>query len=112
MNTKIIFGVFSAMVLMAGCGTVARSSGAMQVGPDTYRIMARASMASQAESQKMAFGEANLYCTSLSKKMVTTNTRSTEFDGFELTFRCLRDGDPDLVRPILQKAPDTVIQVK
>ena len=82
---------------LAGCGTVARSSGAMQIGPDTYRIMARASMANQMESQKMAFGEANGYCSSVGKKMVTTNTKSTEFDGYEVTFRCLKDGDPDLV---------------
>ena len=97
---------------LAGCGTVARSSGAMQIGPDTYRIMARASMANEVESQKMAFGEANQYCASLGRKMMTTNTKSTEFSGYEVTFRCLKDGDPELVRPVLQKAPDTVIQVK
>ncbi len=108
---KKIF-VLTMIAALAGCGAVAKSSGAMQVGPDTYRIMARASMANQAESQRMAFGEANGYCSSLGKKMVTTNTRSTEYDGYEVTFRCLKDGDPDLVRPVLQKAPDTVIQVK
>lgn len=108
---KNIF-VLTLIAALAGCGAVARSSGPMSIGPDTYRIMARASLASQAESQKMAFGEANGYCSSLGKKMVTTNTRSTESDGYEVTFRCLKDGDPDLVRPVLQKAPDTVIQVK
>ena len=104
--------IFTLIAWLAGCGTVARSSGAMQIGPDTYRIMARAPMASQAGSQKMAFGEANEYCTSLGKKMVTTNTKSSELDGYEVTFRCLKDGDPDLVRPMLQRSPDTVIQVK
>ena len=102
----------AVIVVLTGCGTVPRSSGAMQIGPDTYRIMARASMASQVESQKMAFSEANGHCSSLGKKMVTTNTKSTELEGYEVTFRCLKDGDPDLVRPVLQKAPDTVIQVK
>ena len=101
-----------ATVLVSGCGTVARSSGAMQVGPDTFRVMARASLGSKLESQKMAFGEANSYCGSIGRKMVTTNTQSTEYDGFSVTFRCLKDGDPDLVRPTLQKEPDTVIQLK
>ena len=101
-----------AIALLAGCGTVARSSGAMQIGPDTYRIMARAPMGNQLGSQQMAFSEANGFCTTMGKKMVTTNTKSTELEGYEVTFRCLRDGDPDLVRPILQKAPDTVIQVR
>jgi uncharacterized protein YceK len=102
----------SCIAVLAGCGTVARSSGPLQVGPDTYRIMARASVGNQVDSQKMAFSEANSHCTSLARKMVTTNTRSTQYDGYEVTFRCLKDGDPDLVRPMLQKAPDTVIQVK
>ncbi len=108
---KTIIAVAS-IAMLAGCGTVAKSTGAMQVGPDTYRIMARASVGNQMESQKMAFSEANSHCSSLGRKMVTTNTRSTQYEGYELTFRCLKDGDPDLVRPVMQKAPDTVIQVK
>ena len=100
------------LTFLEGCGAVARSSGAMQIGPDTYRIMARASMANQLGSQQMAFSEANMFCNSHGKKMVTTNTKSTELEGYEVTFRCLKDGDPDLIRPSLQRAPDTVIQVK
>lgn len=107
-----MFVTISALTFLGGCGTVARSSGAMQIGPDTYRIMARASMANQLGSQQMAFSEANVFCNSQGKKMVTTNTRSTELDGYEVTFRCLKDGDPDLIRPSLQRSPDTVIQVK
>jgi hypothetical protein len=109
---KFLLITISTLALLGGCGTVARSSGAMQIGPDTYRIMARASMANQMGSQQMAFSEANVFCNSQNKKMVTTNTKSTELEGYEVTFRCLKDGDPDLVRPILQRAPDTVIQVK
>ena len=111
MKTRM-FITISALTFLGGCGTVARSSGAMQIGPDTYRIMARASMANQLESQQMAFSEANVFCNSRSKKMVTTNTRSIESEGYEVTFRCLNDGDRDLVRPNLQRAPDTVIEVK
>ncbi len=111
MNKRLIGGI-CILTLLGGCGTVARSSGAMQIGPDTYRIMARAPMANQLGSQQMAFSEANGFCNTMGKKMVTTNTKSTELEGYEVTFRCLKDGDPDLVRPTLQKAPDTVIQVR
>ncbi len=100
------------MTTLSGCGTVSKSSGAMQIGPDTYRIIARASMANQLDSQKMAFAEANGFCLSLAKKMVTTNTKSNDLEGYEVTFRCLNDGDSDLVRPIMQRTPDTVIQVR
>jgi hypothetical protein len=111
MNNILLISI-SALALLGGCGTVAKSSGAMQVGPDTYRIMARAPMGNELGSQQMAFSEANGFCTAMGKKMVTTNTKSTQLQGYEVTFRCLRDGDPDLVRPTLQKAPDTVIQVR
>ena len=98
------------MAALAGCA--GQSSGAMQIGPDTYRIIAHGMSPELGKSQKMAFGEANQYCFSLGKKMVTTNTRSTKNNSYEVTFRCLNDGDPDLVRPMLQREPDTLIQVK
>jgi hypothetical protein len=107
---KKIFAV-TFMVALVGCAG-GRTSGAMQIGPDTYRIVAAAMGADEVMSQKRAFGEANQYCSSLGRKMVTTNTRSGGTNGYAVTFRCLNEGDPDLVRPILQREPDTLIQVK
>ena len=100
------------IITIVGCGTRERSTGAMQVGPDTFRILAEVGIGDLGRSQKKAFSEANAYCASLGKKMVTTNTKGSQYDGYEVTFRCLKDGDPDLIRPDLQKSPDTVIQVK
>lgn len=98
---------------LGACGTVPRSSGAMQLGPDTYRISARASMGNSTESQKMALLEAKEYCISMKREMVVIATDlDKNFGPFEVTFRCLNAGDPDLVRPTLEKAPDTVIRVK
>lgn len=57
--------IISACALVAGCGTVAKSSGALPVGPDTYRLSARAPLGNMIESQKMAFTEANSHCASL-----------------------------------------------
>lgn len=101
-----------SIATLTGCGTVSKTSGAMQVGPDTFQIMARAPVGNQVESQKMAFSEANAHCAAMNKKLMTTNTRSSKHDGFQVTFRCLKDGDPDLYRPNLQKPADTVIEVR
>jgi len=98
--------------LLTACGTVPSSSGAMQIGPDTYRIIARAPLAKATESQRMAFSEGNSFCSSLGKKLTTTATRDAGNSGFEITFRCLKDGDPDLVRPTLERTPDTIIKIK
>lgn len=98
-------------LVLQGCGTVAKSSGVLQIGPDTYRVMARASIGNLIESQKMAFKEANDHCARLVRRLMTIGTLSTEYQGYELTFRCLAEGDPELNRPTLHKAPDTVIQV-
>ncbi len=107
------FAIAALTALVAGCGTVARSSGAMPIGPDTFKLTARAAMGSMVESQKMAFSEANTHCQSLGKNLLTTATSSNGDRGtYEVTFRCLNAGDPDLVRPNLQRAPDTVIQTR
>ncbi len=99
-------------IVLTACGTVPRSSGAMQLGPDTYRISARASMANKMESQKMAFSESRAYCLSLKREMVVIATDYEETGPYEVTFRCLLAGDVDLVRPTLEKTPNTVIQLK
>ena len=96
---------------LAGCGTVAKSSGVLQIGPDTYRVMARASVGDRIESQKMAFNEASDHCARQVRRLMTIGTLSTQYQGYELTFRCLAEGDPELNRPTLHKTPDTVIQI-
>jgi hypothetical protein len=105
--------VLACLVVLAGCGTVPKSTGALPVGPDTYRIMARAPMGNSLESQKMAFSEAASYCEGLGRRVLVTSTLDPrDMTGYEITFRCLKEGDPDLVRPNLQRSPDTVIQVR
>lgn len=108
-------GIVLFAAMLAGCGTVARSTGVMNLGPDTYRVAARASMGSVGESQRMALSEAEAHCRSMQREFVVTGTRVLQSPGggpFEVTFRCLRAGDPDLRRPDLERAPDTVIQVR
>lgn len=114
-KTGLFVGGAMALALLSGCGTVARSTGAMQLGPDTYRIAVRAPLGSVAESQRMALTEAKAYCAGLSSELLVVSTRRLEDLGggpFEATFRCLKSGDAELQRPNLQKPPDTVIQIK
>lgn len=108
---RLVIALVVAAAVMSGCGTVARSSGAMQVGPDTYKLTARAPMGVMIDSQKMAFTEANAHCASMAKQLMTTATSASSARGtYEVTYRCLNAGDPDLARPNLIRTPDVLIE--
>jgi hypothetical protein len=109
MKFKIIL-LTVLLCLIASCGLVPRSSGPMNIGPDTWKIMARASVGSLIESQRMAMDEGLAHCAALGKKFLVIGT--SRVASFEVTYRCLFEGDPELLRPTLEKAPDTVIQVR
>jgi hypothetical protein len=64
------------------------------------------------ENQKAAFKEAGDHCASLGREMMAISTYTKEYEPFEVTYRCLKSDDPELKRPTLERAPDTVIQVK
>lgn len=108
------FFVFSALVL-AGCGTVPSSSGVMQLGPDTYRVAARGPMGAVQKSQQLAFEESNRHCKTLGRAMMVIGTRQIVANGggpYEVTYRCLLVGDPELTRPNLEPVPDVTVRVK
>jgi hypothetical protein len=114
-----VFGLFAVAIvaasLLAGCGAMSRSSGVMQLGPDTYRVSAGAPMGDVSQSQKAAFTEAQGHCTAGGKQLMTVGTRRLAGPGggsYEVTFRCLASGDPDLQRPNMQPAPTSIIQIK
>jgi hypothetical protein len=113
MSKRLISLPLIAAVLSA-CGTASTSSGPMGVGPETWRIAARDGMKGAAGGQRMALSEANVHCQGMSRQILVTGTRELDppYGSYEVTYRCLKDGDIDLVRPNLQRAPDTVIQVK
>jgi hypothetical protein len=86
----------------------------MSIGPDTWRIAAKDGMKGAAGGQRMALTEANAHCQGMQSQILVTATeqRDPPYGAFEITYRCLKSGDADLVRPNLMKAPDTVIQIK
>lgn len=107
------FWVFEVAIVLQGCGTIPSSTGVMQLGPETYRVSARASLGNAVASQKMALGEAKRHCDSLQRQTIVIRMDYDAGNGpYEVTFRCLLPGDPELVRPNLEKSPDTVIQVR
>ena len=100
MNKSFLCLVLAA-ASVAGC---ASSSGALSLGPDTYRISAsRHNMAGGAPSAESdALTQAQAHCKSLGRELLVVNT-TVGFDRphytFMATFRCLKQGDPALVRP-------------
>jgi len=70
-------------------------------------------MGSESESQKMAVMEGQQHCKSIGREFMVVGTKVLkDYGGYEVTFRCLTANDPELRRPNLEKAPDTVIRVR
>ena len=98
-------------ILSFGCGLRTYSSGVLPMGPDTYSISADDLNVSTAK--RSALSQAEAHCSSLKKVILVTNANAAA-DGprtvYDVTFRCLNPGDPELVRPTYDQAPDVTIE--
>ena len=104
---KILGGVIIVLIV-AGCAT--KSSGVLQLGPDTYSVIVEVNHSTAPlDARKAALSEAKVFCVGVGKELLVTNTRRPSSD-VEVVFRCLNKGDPELVRPVYRDAPDTVIE--
>jgi len=78
------------------------SSGVLPLGPDTYLVSVRASVArgGEPEATRMAFEEAQRHCTGKGREFLFTDLGSGPShlaDGtVDLMFQCLQHGDPAL----------------
>lgn len=106
-------GVGLAGLLLSGCGT----SSVLQLGPDTYRVSAVAPpiAGGVAAAEEAALGAAQRYCASLRREVLvqTLGTAPARLGGqarSSVNFRCLAAGDPELRRPVLEPAPDVVVE--
>lgn len=112
MNKLIIY--FPLMLFaVSGC---TQSTGVLKMGPDTFSISS-SSIVGILEAKKKAINEANQHCASLDREIFISNTSFKPADHFadstaDVTFYCLSKGDPDLVRPVYQAAPDVIIKNK
>lgn len=106
----------SSLVFLAGCAT---SSGVMQLGPDTYTISTHASVVrgGAAGAKRMALEEASRHCASMGKEILVMNTgvyasNYGKGSDADLTYQCLKSGDPELGRPTYRHSPSVVIETR
>ena len=113
MRAVSVIPVALAALLLTGCVT---SHGEPQtVGPDTFMLSERAM--GQDEAQGAALVDAGQYCARAGKQFILVSTQTQHFGepgsighaSSVVTFRCLRAGDPGLVRPNLRPTPNVVI---
>ena len=101
-----------AVVCLAACST-----GVVPAGPDTYIVSQKvSSFGSTGGGKAAAYREANAWCAKRGLVMVpisvdTREARPGQMGTAELTFRALRPGDPEIVRPTVEK-PDHVQRVQ
>ena len=110
---KAIFGI-AIIIMIPSCVS---STGVMVLGPDTFSITTETAPAAggRAESKRLALLEANQYCKSLSKELMTTkiSARISNRAGAGVTdinFQCLNKDDSGLERPRFQGEPNIIIQ--
>lgn len=105
--------IIAMIFLLSACAT---NSGVVRLGPDTFLVSASADIfrGGGAGARGVALNDAQEHCRKLGKELLTTNLKQGGFVGgggtTEVVFRCLDQGDPELKRPTLERAPDTVIQ--
>jgi hypothetical protein len=108
--------IAAAVAALAGCV----STGPIPIGEDTFMISKKGAgggFTSVGAIKGEVFQEANAYCVSQGKKfqVVSTNEHPAGFGRFpeaEVQFMCLNQGDPALTRTRLQRAPDTIIEMR
>lgn len=103
--------VLVAVLALAGCGTVTKTTGVQPMGPDTFSVASDALKPSTARSH--ALGQANAHCSAAGRDILVTNTRGASVGSrevFTVTFRCLAKGDPELQRPVYVQPATAVIE--
>ena len=112
---KIVIAVSLGICMVCGC--VAKSSGIISSGKETYTIIITGVADTRAGElgtlMKQAYEEANTFCETRGKVMQPISTQSSVYPQacFELRFRALDPDDPEYKRPILEPVPDTKIEV-
>lgn len=99
---------------VAGC-----VSEPVSMGRDTYMMTGTRAWSRTAGAEvKMAlYQKATEFCQHGGKEFMPLQSRQNDANmtgswaHAEIEFRCLKHGDPDLGRPVMQRAPITIIQV-
>jgi len=102
-----VFLLLVAIFLCVGCTT---TSGILPFGPDTFTVRAENELNGNSAKNK-AVMKANEHCEALGKHFMPVSSTSSHIS-YDLTFRCLDAGDPELTRPDWGAAPDVVVENK
>ena len=114
--SRIKQAFFVAAIGISVSACVSADSGVLPIGPDTYQLsVGRAPVAGGPfEARRVALTRAQEYCAQRGREFLVLNTNQwgENRGGFDLDFRCLQRGDPDLQRPTLRRSPDRVIEIR
>jgi len=104
--TKLLF--LSLFPIVSSCVSITDIAPA---GKDTFIIAGSDGMEGVAgvSIKTELYKEANSYCEKNGKKFMPVNDSSRSYNA-ELTFRCLYEDDPDLIRPNMQPIPNLRIE--
>jgi hypothetical protein len=108
-----VLAVISSAALFVGCVS---TSQVLDMGRDTYSVSATADgFRSAASARESAFQAGKAMCAKQGKQFLlvnetTSRTRMGIDTTIDVSFRCLKENDPEYTRPNVQKAPDIVIE--
>ena len=108
-------------VVSLSLGACASHTGVVPMGRDTYLLAKQQATGFPGLGNMKAeiIAEASQHCAGLNRELQIVSTQESRppyvlgnYPRAEIQFMCLVAGDRDLQRPNLQKAPDTVIEVR
>lgn len=108
-----LFMVLLITGFLAGCVS---TTNILDMGKNTYSISATADgMRSAASARESAFGAGKVWCTKKGKRFLLVNeraesTRMGTETTVSVTFRCLREDNPDYIRSNIRQWPDVIIE--
>ena len=111
MKTRNIVLLICFGAELSGCGLETYSTRVLEVAPDTFTVATDDPSASIA--MQSAVGQAQVHCGSRSREILITHRSATtvgDRNVYEVTFRCLAKGDPELTRPTSARSPDVQIE--
>lgn len=109
------------VVVSLAVSACASHTGIVPMGKDTYMIAKQQATGFPGLGNMKAeiIGEASRYCAGVGKEIQIVSTQETQppyilgnYPRSEIQFMCLSASDRELQRPKLQKAPDTVIDIR
>ena len=104
---------FASIFVLVGCVIASKP---LEIGKDTYSVSATADgYRTAASARQSAFEIGRKLCASKEKRFMLKNesmraTRMGIDTTVDIIFRCLKEDDPEYVRPDMQQTPDVVIE--